>query len=326
MLRKPRLHKRVTIKDVALKAGVSIGAVSRVLHGRASTIRVSEPTAEIIRQAALDLQYKANRGTYSSRSGRTKSIIVAAPFEISFASSPYYAALIDGIVSHAGEKGFTVCLSKSSMNSSMKFEDSKGKFDGIVWLGVPKDMADEDVARVAGMPQSGIHLEDSEVPEAVLNVKADETLAIINYVGQLRVKDITKIGLLAKPKDSMGLMGHLKLKDLCKRLAIDFSSYDNLEEIPGLVKKLGLEAAIVWELSDLDSLTEMLRTSDLESKNIRVSAIITDTEALGSKHAGKHFIFPLDNMCKAAVEQVILKIENPQAVTSNIALPIPLPL
>jgi DNA-binding LacI/PurR family transcriptional regulator len=325
MLRKPRLHKRVTIKDVALKAGVSIGAVSRVLHGRASTIRVSEPTAEIIRQAALDLQYKPNRSSQSLRSGRTKSLTIAAPFEVSLTSSPYYASLIEGIISHAGEKGYTVCMYKGSMSESIKFEDSKGKFDGVVWLGAPKNLAEEEAARIAGTPQVGIHLVDSEVPETILNVKADEVQAVINYVGHLRVNDITKIGLFAKSGETGGLLSESNLKDLCKRLAIEFFPYKAMLDVPGLIQKSTIDAAIVWELSDPMRVGELVNANAKGARKVSVSAIVTDMELAKSNIPGKHFALPLNEMAKAAVELLISKIENPQAITSSVALKIPIP-
>lgn len=323
MLRKPRLHKRVTIKDVALKAGVSIGAVSRVLHGRASTIRVSEPTAEIIRQAALDLQYKPNRSSQSLRGGRTKAIGIAAPFEISFSSSPYYAALVDSIILHAGAKGFTVCLSISSMSVSPKFEDSKGKFDGLIWLGAPQNLPEEEQGRLLGTPQVGIRFNDSEVDDSIINVKADENQSIINYVGHLRVQDITKIGLFGKPGDSRGLLNEASLRDLSKRLAIEFHSYPSLESIADEIIASNVEAAIIWELSDLSSLNQVAKAVSKANPKVSVAAIVSDNAANGA--SSQHFTLPLDELCRSAVDILISKIENPQSTPASVALTIPHP-
>ncbi len=304
---------------------MSIGAVSRVLHGRASTIRVSEPTAEIIRQAALDLQYKPNRSSQSLRAGRTKALIIAAPFELSLATNSFYASLVDCIIASAAEKNYTICLSGHAMSKTLKFEDSKGKFDGIIWLGAPQNMADEEVARIYGTPQVGIHLVDSLVPEGVLNVKADEIQAVLNYVGHLRVNDLTKIGLFAKAGETHGLMSEANLKDLCKRLAIQFFSFKSLEEVPELVQKSDIEAAIVWQLVDVGSLTEMVKANGKGARKVEVSAIVTDADMSKSKIPGKHFALPLNEMSKSAVELLISKIENPQAITSGVALTIPMP-
>lgn len=325
MLRKPRLHKKVTIKDVAERAGVSIGAVSRVLHGRESTIRVSEPTAEIIRQAAVDLQYKRTRGTHTFRAGRTRALLIAAPFELSLATNSFNAALVDCITSRASDKGYTICLSQGATSKTMKFEDSKGKFDGIIWLGLPENLADEEKARIYGTPQVGIHLIDSLVTDDVLNVKADEIQAVLNYVGQLRVNDVTKIGLFAKSGEANGLMNETNLKDLCKRLAIQFFSFSSLDEVPALVQGSDVDAAIVWQLTDVVSLTELINANAKGSRKVELSAIVTDADLVKSKIPGKHFVLPLNEMSKSAVELLISTIENPKAVTAGVALTIPIP-
>jgi DNA-binding LacI/PurR family transcriptional regulator len=325
-MRAPRKYKKVTIKDVALRSGVSIGAVSRVLHGRASTIRVSESTAEIIRQAALDLQYKSNRSSKTIRNGQTKSLAIAAPFEISLGGSTYYASIVDGIVGHASEKGYTVCLSKSLMSRTMLFEDSKGKYDGIIWLGNPTISTDsEDESPLKYVPQVGIHLTDSNLAPEILNVRADEVQAVINYVGHLRVHDVSKIGLFAKNGESSGLMNDSKLQDLCKRLAIQYFSYKMLDEIPAMIQSSTIEVAMVWQLTDTSELIALKAANSKGARKVGLSAIITDADKLNKKVPGLHFAFPLDEMCKSAVDILISKIENPNVIAAGLALPIPLP-
>ena len=326
-MRAPRKYKKVTIKDVALRAGVSIGAVSRVLHGRASTIRVSEPTAEIIRQAALDLQYKSNRSSKTIRSGQTKALALAAPFEMCFGESNYYASIIDGIVECASEQGYTVCLSKSLMSGTLLFEDSKGKYDGIIWLGNPTTIGEfNEESPLKSIPQVGLHLMDSDFPEEILNVKADEVQAIINYVGHLRVHDVSKIGLFAKIGDNSGLMNDSKLQDLCKRLAIQFFSYKSLDEVSTMIQSSTIEAALVWQLSDVMELNAMMAINSKGHRKVDISAIVTDADKRKKRISGSHFAFPLEEMCKFAVEILVSKIENPNAVVTGMALPIPLPI
>ena len=315
---KIKREKRVTIKDVAEKAGVSIGAVSRVLHGRESTIRVSEPTAESIRQAAAELNYKRNRNVQALRSGRSRSITIAAQSDVSFATNPYYASLLDAIVRHASTKGYTVCLSSGSLGETISFEDSKGKFDGIVWLGTPPEHFSERDSHLEILPQVGIHLENATVPENVLNIKADEVQAIINYVGHLRVNDVTKIGLFASPGSNKGLLDDKQLRDLCKRLAIEFFTYKSLDEVPGLYSKAGLEAGIVWSLEEASELSKVFPA---KGKKGGLLAIVADTD----NGASSNFVFPIDEMCKTAVEVITSKIENPSLKPTSVGLPIPFP-
>lgn len=314
-------ERRVTIKDVAQRAGVSIGAVSRVLHGRASTIRVSEATSEVIRKAAKDLNYKPNRSAQSLRSGRTRALTVAAPFGILFSSNAFYASILDAILRHATAKGYTICLTNGALAETVTFEDSKGKFDGVIWLGQPPEHLSENDARVEELPQVGIHLDDTDLPAKVVNVRIDEVQAIINYVGHLRVNDFSKIGLFAKKGDSKGLMDEQKLKDLCKRLAIDFFSYESLDDVATTAQKAGVEAGVVWSIEEAADLSKVLGGS--KGKKGGLSAIVADTDPGADKKA--HFVFPIDEMCKTAVEILISKIENPPGPTAPVGLPIPFP-
>ncbi|MEI8282621.1 MAG: hypothetical protein WCG75_09480, partial [Armatimonadota bacterium] len=233
------------------------------------------------------------------------------------------ATLVDCIIAHAGEKGYTVCLSKGAMAQSLKFEDSKGKFDGIIWLGAPKHLEEEEQGRLHGELQVGINLVDSDVPETILNVKADEVQAILNYVGHLRVNDITKIGLFANSGDNHALMSEANLKDLCKRLAIQFFSYNSIDDVPSQVQSSDVDAAIVWQM--VDSATAKELSSAKGGRKVQISAIVTDAELKGSKGLGKHFALPLNEMSRAAVELLISRIENPQAVSTGTALSIPIP-
>ena len=318
--KKTMTEKRVTIKDVAQRAGVSIGAVSRVLHGRASTIRVSEATSEVIRKAAKDLNYKPNRSAQSLRSGRTRTLTVAAPFGISFSSNSYYASILDAILKHASAKGYTVCLTNGTLGEVVSFEDSKGKFDGIIWLGTPPEKLSDTDSRIEELPQVGIHLEDEGLPARVVNVKADEVQAIINYVGHLRVNDFSKIGLFAKSGDSKGLMDEKKLRDLCKRLAIEFFTYKSLDEVSGVSQKAGIEAGVIWHVEDAAELSKALGA---KSKKGGLSAIVADTDT--GAGAASHFVFPINEMCKTAVELLISKIETPPGATTSVGLAIPFP-
>ncbi len=63
-----------TIKQIAARAQVSHGAVSAVLSGRQSTIRVAEETRERIRQIAREMGYRPNSLARGLRGGATQSI------------------------------------------------------------------------------------------------------------------------------------------------------------------------------------------------------------------------------------------------------------
>ncbi len=68
--------KRVTIKDVAAKAGVSIATVSNVFSGRKP---VNEDLQERVKGAARELSYQVDRAASQLRSGQTRVVGVLVP-------------------------------------------------------------------------------------------------------------------------------------------------------------------------------------------------------------------------------------------------------
>ena len=70
-------HMRPTIKDIAERAGVGLGTVSRVLNDHP---RVSETTRAKVMGAVQDLNYVPNLAARGLSLGKTQSIAVIAPF------------------------------------------------------------------------------------------------------------------------------------------------------------------------------------------------------------------------------------------------------
>lgn len=126
-------RKKVTIKDVALYAGVSVGAVSRVLQGRSSTIRISESTSERIRDAAKELGYEPNSMAQSLRSGRTNIVAIGSNSELDFAGKD--GLMLSELISEFEKKGFSLMLNGAYIGESAENTKFKGHFDAVIWLG-----------------------------------------------------------------------------------------------------------------------------------------------------------------------------------------------
>lgn len=127
----------VTMREVAAKAGVTPTVVSRVLHNKATSIRVSEATAERVRQAAKDLGYRVNVMARNFRERQT--MMIGVLHGVGFARnefngrSRYFAALMDGIVDGAFEHGYSVTLCPKLLGSTPEDAMADGRFDGLVW-------------------------------------------------------------------------------------------------------------------------------------------------------------------------------------------------
>ncbi len=73
-------RRRVTLLDVAGRAGVSPTTASYILNGRSGQMRISSTTEERVRLAAHDLGYRPNRSARSLRTARTATIGVISDF------------------------------------------------------------------------------------------------------------------------------------------------------------------------------------------------------------------------------------------------------
>ncbi|HTQ09769.1 MAG TPA: LacI family DNA-binding transcriptional regulator [Fimbriimonadaceae bacterium] len=127
----------VTLRDVAARAGVSPVVVSRVLHNKAQAIRVSDATAERVRQAAEELGYRCNVAARNFRAQQTMTIGIL--HGSGFArpklneGSRYFACLMDGLIEGAFRNGYSVTLCPQLLSDAPESAMGDGRFDGLVW-------------------------------------------------------------------------------------------------------------------------------------------------------------------------------------------------
>lgn len=106
----------VTIKDVAMRAGVSPSTVSRVL---ADSPRISQQTKERVRKALEELDYHPNafaRGLVTNTAGAIGVLIPANMDE--FFVNPFFAEMMSGVSEVARREGFDTVLSTSGRNET----------------------------------------------------------------------------------------------------------------------------------------------------------------------------------------------------------------
>lgn len=99
----------VTIKEVAQRAGVSVGTVSHVLNGKPGEF--SEATREKVLEAVGALDYHPNRVARSLV--RRQSMALGVSFVnhgASLADNPYLADVLDGMINAASEDGYNITL------------------------------------------------------------------------------------------------------------------------------------------------------------------------------------------------------------------------
>ena len=109
--------KKVTIRDVAKEAGVSVTLVSFVMNAKMGKdgrldCPVNPNTAARVLEVAKRLGYRRNNAAASLRSGRTHSIAVI----VSDIANPFFSEICRNIESIAYTNGYTVIFASSEEN------------------------------------------------------------------------------------------------------------------------------------------------------------------------------------------------------------------
>lgn len=131
---------RPTSRDVARAAGVSQATVSLVLGGK-SRGRVSERTAQAVREAALALGYRPNLAARNLRLGRTRTALLVVPA----LTNEYFARVYTGAARVAAEHEFGVVLYPSPDGigpARDPFGSARASLDGVIASSMAADALD----------------------------------------------------------------------------------------------------------------------------------------------------------------------------------------
>ncbi|UFR05499.1 LacI family transcriptional regulator [Streptomyces sp. Go40/10] len=125
-----RSNTRPTSRDVAHAAGVSQAAVSLVL-GDKWRGRVSETTAERVREAARELGYRPNLAARNLRLGHTRTVLLVVPA----LTTEFFAGVYTGAARIAARHGFGVVLYPSPEGigpARNPFASAQAALDGVI--------------------------------------------------------------------------------------------------------------------------------------------------------------------------------------------------
>ena len=122
---KPRRRPRVTVREVASDAGVSIATVSYVLNDRGS---VSDEVRKKVRRTAARLGYSQNRAARAMKIGRTDILGLIIPN----IENPFFATLVQSVLQEAQHQGRQVFL----MDTEGSHERQKKALRGLISQGV----------------------------------------------------------------------------------------------------------------------------------------------------------------------------------------------
>jgi LacI family transcriptional regulator len=183
--------KKATIRDVAARAGVSLGTVSRVLNDHPSVTPRARGT---VQEAIRTLGYQRDAIAGSLRNARTRMVACAIrDFDI-----PAFAGYVKAAEAVLRRAGYTLLLASTSNEKDVEFALLRGFAQRRV-EGVMMTMSDETDAELAsaivGAPMP-IVLIDREMLQHVDRVMADHQSGAEEATGHLLSLGHTRIGMI----------------------------------------------------------------------------------------------------------------------------------
>ncbi len=171
--------KRITIRDVAREAGVSVTLVSFVMNARRGPdgkldCPVNHNTAQRVLEVASRLGYRRNYAAASLRSGRSHTIAVI-PNDI---SNKFFAGISRCIEEEANKAGYTVFFASS--------EESPEKLASVVDAVLAHNVDGLIVAPCTNGESALSHATDSKIPVVLL----DRDIENIDFVGKVLLDDV----------------------------------------------------------------------------------------------------------------------------------------
>lgn len=254
----------VTLREVAQKAGVSTAAVSKVLHGRANSVRVSSEKAEMIRKVAQDLQYRPNALARQLRSSRTHTVGIIFENFNGISDGPlYYTNLLDGAARVLFPQHYRITILPEIDHDNILGSLGDGQLDGVIWC------------KLARSPEILKLIHECPIPIVAMNTPPFPGATEAAFVS------CDNEGGMQQAVDHLYSLGHRRI--LFVREEEEQLTPDSIARMKGFelaVRKRGLRVEIndvvTWNW-DLDQFDDWAR-----SKN-RQTAIIAWSERAGAQ-------------------------------------------
>ncbi|MBD0688951.1 LacI family DNA-binding transcriptional regulator [Streptomyces sp. CBMA123] len=199
---------RPTLEEVAARAGVGRGTVSRVINGSS---RVSEQAKEAVGRAVAELGYVPNRAARALAGSRTDAVALVVPeTEARLFAEPYFLDIIRGVSAELGaaDKQLLLTLIRTEQERQ-RFEQylAAQRVDGVLLVSVHRDDPLPDQVRALGLPAV---LNGRRSPqEPVAYVDSDNVGAGRSAVEHLAGRGRRRIATITGPPDMDAAQGRL---------------------------------------------------------------------------------------------------------------------
>lgn len=186
----------VSMKDVALKAGVSIASVSRVISGKPG---VGKETEKKIREVMDELDYRPNMGARGLVMKSTGNIAIVIPRGTFTLNNPFFSTVLEGIAKGLDKTDYNMVMSFTSLQQKRLLETQS--VDGVILFAPRYKELKLEWLESIGLPivVIGSYLEDSPFP----CVRPNDEMGTKKAVEELYKLGHRNIGFINGPMDSM---------------------------------------------------------------------------------------------------------------------------
>ncbi len=226
---------RVTIVQVAERAGVSTASASRALNG----LIASAETVEKVMQAARELGYVADATAQSLKRGKTLQL----GYAVADIGNPVYVEIMSAIERVVQASGYRLIISSTGTASSsvdVVRDLSRGLVDGMILS--PLRVTDDLIAALEAAPIPFVVL--GRVPDSAGfdAVRADSSTAMRLVVEHLAAEGRRSLAFLNGPADTTP--GALRLEGFRAAVAMHADVRSRLAEAADFTITAGYEAAM----------------------------------------------------------------------------------
>lgn len=302
--------KRITLKDVARAADVSLASASYALNGTGS---LGEAVRAHILKVADALGYRRNLSARAMRTGKTGAIGVVVP---DF-SSPFFTALVQFVMKRARQAGYCVFVSDTEEAEGLEQEAFRRMIDrgvdGVVWFPI------RDVNTVeAETRRVPVLVIDRSIP-GLAAVRADYEGGGRRAAEHLVARGHDRIGIVSGPTDIASMRARVDgaAAALGPRLAFNLASAFAMELEPPV-----REAVVSRRATAIFAGTDLIAMGVIRAALAAGLRVPEDLAVIGfgdmpwaqMAHPPLSSIeMPLEDMANAAVDALLQRIEGAPA-------------
>jgi len=307
MPKKP--SKRVTLKDVAKAANVSLASASYAMNNTGS---LGEERRQHILKVAKRLGYRQNMSARATRTGKTGTI----GFLVPDMTNPFFPSLAQAVFQRARHNGYSVFLAGTEGDPKQETESFRALVDrgvdGVVWFPINDK---SDVGDIS-----------SEIPTVVIDrtipglecIQADYAQGGREAIRHLQSLGHTRIGIVTGPMDVQSM------RDRCLSAQEQIEKIGEVTFVENNAFSTDLEPAVVKALESRKA-TAIFAGADLIAIGLLAHArrigldVPTELSIVGfddipwaslSSPSLTTIEMPVDLMAFEAVDTLIRKIED----------------